>query len=165
MLKYSILCYLVLPLCIYLWCGIIGVTALFTQALVAIWFIESINYFEHYGLEREQIGTKTKTPSSTELVPVYEPVKSKHSWDQPYGHLAKLSSCNLILHSDHHYHPLKHYEWLEASTNEETPILPFPYSVMVFLVLVPWLFFKVMHQNPVFAHRTRNINGKFASVP
>jgi alkane 1-monooxygenase len=158
-LHYSILCYLVLPMCMYLWRGTLGLLALFIQAIVAIWFIESINYVEHYGLERKQIGTKSMSPSSTEPVPVYEPVTNKHSWDQPHGHLMKLFFCNLILHSDHHYHPLKRYEWLEPSKDEETPTLPFSYPIMTLLVLVPQLFFKIMHQNPVFAHKVSNTNG------
>jgi len=138
-LHYSVLCYMVIPLAMYLWQGYAGVVAVTFQAFMGIWFVELINYFEHYGLQREM------RPDGT-----FEPVQEWHSWDMPEGHLSKLSYCNLVLHSDHHHSPLKHYEHLEVSKNEKTPTLPYSYAVMALMSMVPSLFFSVIHKEPVF---------------
>jgi len=62
---------------------------------VGIFFIEVINYTEHYGLERKKDARG-----------IYEPINEKHSWNAS-------SSTTLLFriqrHSDHHMHAYRPY--------------------------------------------------------
>merc|ERR1712130_190778 len=79
-----------------------------------------------------------------------EPIEDWHSWDRQYGHFSKLSFINIILHSDHHHHPTKHFQDLSVSTSDKTSHMPYPYSTMLLISFVPPLFFHIMNNQPVF---------------
>lgn len=100
------------------------------SSLVAILLLETINFIEHYGLVRQQIGNKQ-----------FEPVKPNHSWDS-HRYLTNSSLFNLGLHSHHHYKASVPYEQLRATS--EAPVLPFGYSVMFLIALAPPLWRRVM---------------------
>lgn len=63
-------------------------------AMIGIFFIELINYTEHYGLLRE------KTASGR-----YEAINEQHSWNAPSSHLL----FRIQRHSDHHMHAYRPY--------------------------------------------------------
>jgi alkane 1-monooxygenase len=111
------------------WAGATGVALHLGQGLVAILLLETINYLEHYGLQRAPRGDG------------FEPVAARHSWDSP-RRLTNFFLFNLGLHADHHLRPLKPYESLHAEP--EAPRLPTGYSGMLLVALVPPLWRRVM---------------------
>jgi alkane 1-monooxygenase len=112
----------------------------FAYSLVAIGFLETINYIEHYGLERRQVRPG-----------VYERVTPLHSWNSSHW-LTNALLFNLQRHSDHHawaarpYYQLRHHS--------QAPQLPTGYAGMALLAMVPPLWRRVMDPR-VAAHRGR----------
>lgn len=122
----SILLMSVLLLCIFLWLGWIGVAVFMLQVFFANFLLEYTNYIEHYGL--------TRKPN--------ERVTEHHSW-QTDKVLSRFFLIDLSRHADHHYYASKPYHTLISY--ETGPSLPFGYVSMIYLALIPPLFFKVMH--------------------
>ena len=112
----------------------------FGQSLVAIGFLETINYIEHYGLERRQLRPG-----------VYERVTPAHSWNASQW-LTNVLLFNLQRHSDHHAYPIRPYYTLRH--HPDAPQLPTGYAGMALLAMVPPLWRRVMDPR-VRAHRAR----------
>jgi alkane 1-monooxygenase len=102
----------------------------FAQSVVAIAFLETINYVEHYGLERRALRPG-----------VYERVTPLHSWNSSQW-LTNALLFNLQRHSDHHAWPTRPYYRLRH--HPESPQLPSGYAAMALLAMVPFLWRKVM---------------------
>jgi alkane 1-monooxygenase len=100
-------------------------------AFIAVFFLEAINYIQHYGLRRQ-----LKSDGSFEKVQLW------HSWNSnfPYGRLALFE---LSRHSDHHDKSQRKYQALRPYP--ECPQLPTGYPGMVILALFPPIFFRVMN--------------------
>lgn len=113
--------------------GWIGVLLFVTQAFVAIWQLELVNYVEHYGLTRKHLGGGK-----------YEPQKPHHSWNASHAASNRLL-INLQRHSDHHYRPDRRYPLLQTYSEEEAPQLPFGYPVMTTMALIPPLWRRRMN--------------------
>jgi alkane 1-monooxygenase len=99
------------------------------QAAHAVWLLETVNYIEHYGLQRREVDGRP------------ERFGVAHAWNA--DHL--VSNCllaNLQRHSDHHMHAWKPYASLEPLPG---PQLPGGYASCIFLAMVPPLWFRVMH--------------------
>lgn len=96
------------------------------QSAVAIFLLELTNYAEHYGLERAA-GQK---------------VDSNHAW-QSDNLSTRLMLLELSRHSDHHAVASRPYH--ELKSHSESPVLPSGYLGILPLVLVPPVWFKVMH--------------------
>lgn len=102
----------------------------FIQSAIAILLLETINYIEHYGLERKLRDNGQ-----------YEPVSVRHSWDS--GHrVSNWFLFNLARHADHHAHPLRKYESLRVFP--EAPRLPMGYSTSILVALLPPLWRRIM---------------------
>jgi alkane 1-monooxygenase len=101
------------------------------QALAAICLLETINYVEHYGLQRRQHADGS-----------YERVSAQHSWESP-ALLSNLMLLQLQRHADHHMYPRRPYPLLRHSP--QSPQLPAGYAAMVWLALVPPLWKRVMN--------------------
>ena len=112
----------------------------FAQSAVAIAFLETINYIEHYGLERRLVRDG-----------VYERVTPFHSWNAAHR-LTNALLFNLQRHSDHHVWPARPYYMLRH--HPESPQLPTGYAGMALLAMVPPLWRRVMNPR-VRAHRAR----------
>lgn len=69
------------------------------QSCVAILLFESVNYIEHYGLERAVL------PSGE-----YEDIGYRHSWDSAHQ-LTNMLLFKLQRHGDHHVHGGKRFQW------------------------------------------------------
>ena len=110
------------------------------QSVVAIAFLETINYIEHYGLERRLVRPG-----------VYERVTPHHSWNSAHR-LTNALLFNLQRHSDHHVWPARPYYLLRH--NADSPQLPTGYAGMALLAMVPPLWQRVMNPR-VLAHRAR----------
>ncbi len=105
--------------------GWIGLALFVTQAFIAIWQLELVNYVEHYGLTRKHLGGGK-----------YEPQKPHHSWNAAHKASNRLL-INLQCHSDHNYHPNRRYPVLQTFSEDEAPQLPFGYPVMTTVALFP----------------------------
>lgn len=95
------------------------------QALVAVLMLELFNYIAHYGLQRrpgERLGPQ-------------------HAWNAS-RRMNNWALFNMGRHSDHHRHPQRAYQSLEAM--REGPELPTGYAGAILLALVPPLWRAVM---------------------
>lgn len=113
--------------------GVWGLFLFGSQALVAVFQLELVNYIEHYGLTREYLGDGK-----------YEHVKPRHSWNTAQR-ASNWLLINLQRHSDHHYKPDRRFPLLQHYDAEEAPQLPYGYPVMTLAALSPTLWRKVMN--------------------
>jgi alkane 1-monooxygenase len=97
------------------------------QATTAILMLESVNYIEHYGLQRKpQPGTANG----------YERVGQNHSWNT-YAQPTNWLLIHLQRHSDHHTYPGRPFAILRPA--EAAPELPTGYSGSIIMAVVfPW---------------------------
>ena len=107
-----------------------GVAFLAAQSAIGIFLLETINYFEHYGLHRRE-----SAPGE------YEPVAARHSWDSGYR-LSNWSIFNLGRHADHHLHAGRRYRILRRPAKAAP--LPTGYAGVFLLAMVPPLWRRVM---------------------
>ena len=106
--------------------------AYLAAAAVGILLLETVNYIEHYGLQRKKVNEFR-----------YEQVTQVHSWNSNYI-LGRLTLFELSRHSDHHYNPGKKYQLLEHHSN--SPQMPTGYPGMMILSLLPPLWFRIMNK-------------------
>jgi alkane 1-monooxygenase len=129
-----------LAVVLYFAFGWLALGFFFAQSAVAIAFLETINYIEHYGLERRQLRPG-----------IYERVTPLHSWNASQW-LTNVLLFNLQRHSDHHAWPARPYYKLRH--HPQAPQLPTGYAGMALLAMVPPLWRRVMDPR-VAAHRAR----------
>lgn len=108
--------------------------------LTALWFVcaavigflllETVNYIEHYGLQRRKTGADS-----------YERPRPAHSWNSDHV-VGRLVLFELSRHSDHHYMASRKYQVLRH--HEDAPQMPTGYPGMMILSLIPPLWFSVM---------------------
>jgi len=101
-------------------------------ALMGVLLLETVNYIEHYGLQRKQT-TENK----------FERTMPEHSWNS--NHLiGRLLLFELSRHSDHHYLASRKYQILKHHDN--APQLPTGYPGSMLLALVPPLWCSIMNK-------------------
>ncbi len=100
-------------------------------AVIGIILLETVDYIEHYGLERKRINEHR-----------YEDVTPIHSWNADFV-LGRLVLFELTRHSDHHTTPSKHYQLLDSKVEAST--LPAGYPAMMLLAMIPPAWFAVMN--------------------
>ena len=101
-------------------------------AFTGILLLETVNYIEHYGLQRKETA-----PGK------FERALPHHSWNSNHL-LGRLILFELSRHSDHHYLASRKYQILQH--HENAPQLPTGYPGSVILALVPPLWFYVMNR-------------------
>lgn len=101
-------------------------------AIIGIHLLETVNYIEHYGLQRRQGDAG-----------FYERTMPVHSWNSNHP-LGRMVLLELTRHSDHHYQASRKYQVLRHF--EESPQMPTGYPGMMLLALIPPLWFRVMHE-------------------
>jgi alkane 1-monooxygenase len=101
-------------------------------ALIGILLLETVNYIEHYGLQREL------TESGK-----YESVLPYHSWNSDHI-IGRVMLFELSRHSDHHFKASRKYQVLRHM--EDSPQMPTGYPGMILLALIPPAWFYVMHK-------------------
>jgi alkane 1-monooxygenase len=106
-----------------------GLLVMLVQSAMAIVFLESTNYIEHYGLTRMKLGSG------------YEPVSPQHSWNTN-SLLTNSLAFNLGLHADHHANPQRAFPQLRQI--DAAPQLPAGYLTMLSIAAVPMLWRAVM---------------------
>lgn len=117
---------------IYLLFGWLVTLYFLTAATIGFLLLETVNYIEHYGLQR------TQKPDGN-----YERAMPQHSWNSNHI-LGRLMLFELSRHSDHHYLASKKYQVLKH--HEEAPQLPTGYPGSMILALVPPLWFYIMNK-------------------
>jgi alkane 1-monooxygenase len=106
-------------------------------AMIGILLLETVNYIEHYGLQRRSTGEGK-----------YERAMPVHSWNSDHV-IGRLMLFELSRHSDHHYLASRKYQVLRH--HDDSPQMPTGYPGMMILSLFPPVWFYVM--NP----RVKNI--------
>lgn len=101
-------------------------------AFMGILLLETVNYIEHYGLQRKETGNGK-----------YERTMPHHSWNSDHV-LGRLMLFELSRHSDHHYLASRKYQILKH--HDESPQLPTGYPGSMLLSLLPPLWFYVMNK-------------------
>jgi alkane 1-monooxygenase len=100
-------------------------------ATTGILLLETVNYIEHYGLQRKEIEPG-----------LYEKVKPIHSWNSEHI-LGRVMLYELTRHSDHHYKANRKYQVLRYF--EESPQLPLGYPASMVLSFLPPVWFSLMN--------------------
>jgi len=109
----------------------LGIESLKYQACYTFWgvfFLELINYIEHYGLERKKDENG-----------IYESISKMHSWNS----LSSPVLFRLQRHSDHHSHAFRPYQILRRF--DEAPYHPFEYLHSFVICLCPPLWFYLVN--------------------
>ena len=99
-------------------------------AVIGFLLLETVNYIEHYGLERSKKGS------------AYERVMPHHSWNSDHI-VGRVVLFELSRHSDHHYIASRKYQILRHI--DESPQMPTGYPGMMLLATVPPLWFSIMN--------------------
>ena len=102
--------------------------AFVSQAAVAIFLVEYVNYLQHHGLQR---GADER-PNATHAW------ESRHRW-------SRWTLLELPLHPSHHLKASTPYHRLDV--HDEAPQLPFGYYVMFWAALLPPLFTSLMRKS------------------
>jgi alkane 1-monooxygenase len=102
-----------------------------TVAVIGFLMLETVNYIEHYGLQRRQLASGR-----------YEPVQPWHSWNCNHD-IGRILLYELTRHSDHHYKASRKYQVLRHF--DEAPLLPWGYPTSMLVALVPPLWFRLMN--------------------
>jgi alkane 1-monooxygenase len=101
-------------------------------ASIGILLLETVNYIEHYGLQRNPLGEGK-----------YERAMPAHSWNSNHV-IGRLMLFELSRHSDHHYLASRKYQLLRH--HDDSPQMPTGYPGMMILSLVPPVWFYVMNK-------------------
>ncbi len=123
---------LVFLMMIYMVFGFKIMLAFIAAATIGFLLLETVNYIEHYGLQR-------KITSSGQ----YERAMPEHSWNSNHI-LGRLMLFELSRHSDHHYLASRKYQILRH--HEEAPQMPTGYPGMMLLSLIPPIWFRIMNK-------------------
>ena len=99
---------------------------------MGILLLETVNYIEHYGLQRKSTGEGK-----------YERAMPEHSWNSDHM-IGRLFLFELSRHSDHHYLASRKYQILRH--HDDAPQMPTGYPGMMLLSLIPPVWFAVMNR-------------------
>ncbi len=102
------------------------------SACIGILLLETVNYIEHYGLQRKATGAGK-----------YERAMPAHSWNSDHV-IGRIMLFELSRHSDHHYMASRKYQVLRH--HEHSPQMPTGYPGMILLSLFPPVWFYVMNR-------------------
>jgi alkane 1-monooxygenase len=116
----------------YAFTGIMPTLYFLCAAAMGIVLLETVNYIEHYGLERKETAAGK-----------YERAMPWHSWNSNHI-LGRLMLFELSRHSDHHYLASKKYQLLQHHDN--APQLPTGYPGSMILALIPPAWFYIMNR-------------------
>jgi alkane 1-monooxygenase len=125
---------------IFFWFGWLTTIYYLIAAGIGILLLETVNYIEHYGLQRKATGAGT-----------YERAMPEHSWNSNHP-LGRLMLFELSRHSDHHYLASRKYQVLRHHNN--SPQMPTGYPGMMLLSLFPPVWFWVMNKKIKHLHRS-----------
>jgi len=119
-------------LLVYFIFGLLPMLLFLLAALQGILLLETVNYIEHYGLQRKALGDGK-----------YERALPVHSWNSNHI-IGRVMLFELSRHSDHHYMASRKYQVLRH--HDHSPQMPTGYPGMMLLALVPPAWFFVMNK-------------------
>lgn len=122
---------LLFVLAVYFIFGLMPAITFVIAGVIAKLLLETINYVEHYGLQRKKKGD------------TFERVLPVHSWNSNQD-VGRVMLFELTRHSDHHYKASRKYQILKHY--EDVPQMPAGYPAMILLSFIPPLWFYVMHR-------------------
>lgn len=131
MIQAHIIQLLLLAAIVFFFGGLITIYFI-TAAAIGIALLETVNYIEHYGLQRKQ-NAEGK----------YERTMPCHSWNSNHI-LGRLMLFELSRHSDHHYLASRKYQVLQH--HGDAPQLPTGYPGSMILALVTPAWFYIMNR-------------------
>lgn len=102
------------------------------SAFIGIALLETVNYIEHYGLQRKETSEGR-----------YERAMPMHSWNSNHI-LGRLMLFELSRHSDHHFMASRKYQVLKH--HDTAPQLPTGYPGSMILALIPPVWFHLMNK-------------------
>ncbi|WP_231745358.1 MULTISPECIES: alkane 1-monooxygenase [Microbulbifer] len=111
--------------------GLKAALCFIAAAVLGILLLETINYIEHYGLQRRLVESGR-----------YERVMPVHSWNSNHT-IGRMTLFELSRHSDHHFRASRKYPVLRH--HEHSPQMPTGYPGMMLLACIPPLWYRVMH--------------------
>lgn len=117
---------------IFLFFGIQTLLWFLVAAIMGILLLETVNYIEHYGLQRRPVAEGK-----------YERALPQHSWNSNHV-IGRVMLFELSRHSDHHYLASRKYQVLRH--HEGSPQMPTGYPGMMLLSMVPPLWFTLMNK-------------------
>jgi alkane 1-monooxygenase len=123
---------LILLMAIFYFFGWLITLYFIAAALVGILLLETVNYIEHYGLQRKPAASGN-----------YERTMPWHSWNSNHI-LGRIMLFELSRHSDHHYLASRKYQVLRH--HQDAPQLPTGYPGSMILAMIPPLWFYVMNR-------------------
>lgn len=129
---------MILLVAVYLIAGWLITLYFLAAALIGILLLETVNYIEHYGLQRNKTATG------------YERAMPWHSWNSNHP-LGRMMLFELSRHSDHHYMASRKYQVLQH--HDDAPLLPTGYPGSMILALIAPAWFYVMNK------KIRKMNG------
>ena len=112
--------------------GIWGVLVLLVASFSAVLSMKTINYVQHYGLQRIRL------PNGR-----FERPQPQHSWSSDYKFFNWIY-YNAQRHADHHAAATRPYPLLQHWGEDKSPQLPGPYGKMGGLAMFPRIWFKTM---------------------
>jgi len=142
---------LTLLMLIYVSFGIQTLLFFTASAFIGILLLETVNYIEHYGLQR-------RLKSSNR----YERTLPIHSWNSNHP-IGRILLLELSRHSDHHFLSTRKFQILRHF--DESPQMPTGYPGMMLLALLPPLWFWVMHKRIDHYHSTFKSGSALAEFP
>jgi alkane 1-monooxygenase len=111
--------------------GVYGVAAVAIQSAVAIFSLETINYMQHYGLQRKELSPGR-----------YERPDVQHCWNWE-TRFSGLYFLNLGRHSEHHRSANRRFDALRVLDGQ--PRLPGGLIPMYLTAMLPPLWFAIMN--------------------
>jgi alkane 1-monooxygenase len=145
MIRFSLIELAAIAAVFYFFGGLITMYFLIA-ASIGILLLETVNYIEHYGLSRKQLGEGR-----------YERALPVHSWNSDHL-VGRLMLFELSRHSDHHFMASRKYQVLRH--HEAAPQMPTGYPGMMLLSLVPPAWFYVMNRRiRKFTDRSSELQG------
>ena len=131
MVQYSLIQLAFIAFIFFLFSGLVLLYFL-AAAMIVILLLETVNYIEHYGLQRKPTGDGR-----------YERAMPEHSWNSDHV-IGRLMLFELSRHSDHHYLASRKYQVLRH--HDASPQMPTGYPGMMILSLFPPAWFYVMNR-------------------
>lgn len=116
---------------VFLAFGWLPTVCFLSAATIGFLLLETVNYIEHYGLQRRKTGPDK-----------YERPLPTHSWNSDHV-IGRIVLFELSRHSDHHYLASRKYQVLRH--HDEAPQMPTGYPGMMILSLLPPAWFRVMN--------------------
>lgn len=121
-----------LLIAIFLVFGLSAMLLFLLAAFQGILLLETVNYIEHYGLQRKEIAHGK-----------WERTLPEHSWNSNHV-IGRVMLFELSRHSDHHYLASRKYQVLRHHKN--SPQMPTGYPGMMLLATIPPAWFHVMNK-------------------